>query len=151
MNEQPPAPAAMHEPATSSAAAAPQDPPRGGIAEAIFAEVEQMTAGGAMSKSDAFEAISARTGRRAGTVAANYYRIARKRGVDLEPRVRRGPGRPKGSGAKAPGDAEAVIARLEAAVRDLAGLMRTQEAELARLREQANQFEQLKAIIGRSS
>ena len=50
-----------------------------------------MTAGGAMSKSDAFEAISSRTGRRAGTVAANYYRIARKRGVALEPRVRRGP------------------------------------------------------------
>jgi hypothetical protein len=29
--------------------------------------------------------------------------------------------------------------------------MRSQEAELARLREQADQFEQLKAIIGRSS
>lgn len=127
------------------------DPPRGGIAEAIFAEVEQMTAGGAMSKSDAFEAISARTGRRAGTVAANYYRIARKRGVDLEPRVRRGPGRPKGSGAKPAGDADAVIRRLEDAVAELASLMRDQNAEIARLREQAAQFDQLKAIIARNS
>lgn len=126
------------------------DAPRGGIAEAIFAEVEQMTAGGAMSKSDAFEAISSRTGRRAGTVAANYYRIARKRGVALEPRVRRGPGRPKGSGARAAGDADQVIARLEEAVKDLARLVRSQEAELGRLREQADQFDQLKALIARS-
>ncbi len=143
-------------PATSSPAPggepvpASTDAPRGGIAEAIFAEVEQMTAGGAMSKSDAFEAISSRTGRRAGTVAANYYRIARKRGVALEPRVRRGPGRPKGSARRATGDADAVIARLEEAVRDLAGLVRAQESELGRLREQADQFEQLKALIAKT-
>lgn len=128
----------------------PPDPPRGGIAEGIFAEVEQMTAGGAMSKSDAFEAISARTGRRAGTVAANYYRIARKRGAALEPRVRRGPGRPGGPGARATGDADQVIARLEEALKDLARLVRAQEAELARLREQAEQFDQLKALVARA-
>lgn len=151
MNEQPAAgsPDPANDPATPPA---PGDsPPRGGIAEAIFAEVEQMTAGGAMSKSDAFEAISARTGRRSGTVAANYYRIARKRGAALEPRVRRGPGRPKGSGAKAGGDADAVIRRLEDAVSDLASLLRGQQAEIARLREQAAQFDQLKAIIARNS
>ena len=142
----PPATTATPAPAPDAGA-----PARGGIAEAIFAEVEQMTAGGAMSKSDAFEAISARTGRRSGTVAANYYRIARKRGVDLEPRVRRGPGRPKGSGATPAGDADAVIRRLEDAVAELASLMRDQNAEIARLREQAAQFDQLKAIIARNS
>ena len=155
MNEYPGAqgPSTTHDaaPSPSPAGAPAQDPPRGGIAEAIFAEVEQMTAGGAMSKSDAFEAISARTGRRAGTVAANYYRIARKRGADLEPRTRRGPGRPKGSGAKPAGDAEAVIRRLEEAVAELASLLRGQDAEIARLREQAAQFDQLKAIIARNS
>lgn len=159
MNEHP----AAHAPGATPAAAPPEAhgpagaqaqepaPARGGIAEAIFAEVEQMTAGGAMSKSDAFEAISARTGRRAGTVAANYYRIARKRGAGLEPRVRRGPGRPKGSGAKPAGDADAVIRRLEDAVADLASLLRDQNSEITRLREQAAQFEQLKAIIARNS
>jgi hypothetical protein len=141
-----PTPAPAGDPVPASAGA-----PRGGIAEAIFAEVEQMTAGGAMSKSDAFEAISARTGRRAGTVAANYYRIARKRGVALEPRVRRGPGRPTGSGrGPGGGDAEAIIARLEGAVKDLATLLRSQDAELTRLREQADQFDQLKALIAKS-
>lgn len=155
MNEHPgvPGPSTAHDAAPSppGAGAPVNDPPRGGIAEAIFAEVEQMTAGGAMSKSDAFEAISARTGRRAGTVAANYYRIARKRGVELEPRVRRGPGRPKGSGTTPAGDAEAVIRRLEDAVSELAALLRGQDAEISRLREQAEQFEQLRAIIARTS
>lgn len=84
--------------ADGAAPAAGGGAPRGGVAEAIFAEVETMTAGGAMSKSDAFEDISRRTGRRAGTVAANYYRIARKRGVALEPRTRRG--RPPGRDAR---------------------------------------------------
>ncbi len=126
------------------------DAPRGGIADAIFAEVEQMTASGAMSKSDAFETIATRTGRRPGTVMANYYRIARKRGTALAPRTRRGPGRPTSAGARAVGDAEAVIGRLEDAVKDLAGLLRTQEAELARLRERADQFDELKAIIARN-
>lgn len=151
MNEPAGGPTAAPEQANGPApAAGSAGAPRGGIAEAIFAEVEQMTAGGAMSKSDAFEAISARTGRRAGTVAANYYRIARKRGVALEPRVRRGPGRPKGSGGRSTGDADQVIARLEEAVKDLARLVRAQDAELGRLREQAEQFDQLKALIARS-
>ncbi len=150
MNEPSGAPVSPATTATRAPAPDAGAPARGGIAEAIFAEVEQMTAGGAMSKSDAFEAISARTGRRSGTVAANYYRIARKRGVALEPRVRRGPGRPKGQGKAGGGEVDAVIARLEEAVRDLARLVRSQEAELGRLREQADQFEQLKALIAKA-
>lgn len=121
---------------------------RGGIAEAIFAEVEQMTSGGRMSKSDAFEDISRRTGRRAGTVAANYYRIARKRGAALEPRTRRG--RPRGS-AGGSSDVEAVVAKLDEAVKDLARLVRRQESELATLRAEAAQFAELKRLIAKNS
>ncbi len=121
---------------------------RGGIAEAIFAEVETMTAGGTMSKSDAFEDISKRTGRRAGTVAANYYRIARKRGTTSGTRSRRG--RPRGSGRGA-ADVEAVIAALEGAVKDLAALVRRQEADLAALRAQTAQFDELKRLIAKNS
>ena len=131
-----------------TAPAADRGAPRGGVAEAIFAEVETMTAGGAMSKSDAFEDISRRTGRRAGTVAANYYRIARKRGVALEPRTRRG--RPPGSG-RATADVEAVIAKLDDAVKELARLVRRQESELATLRAQAAQFDELKKLIAKNS
>ena len=119
------------------------DAKRGGIAEGIFDEVERMTAGGAMTRSDAFETISTRTGRRAGTVAANYYRIARKRGT-VAPRAKRGTGRPAGAGTTAAGDAAAIIARLESATKDLTDLLRAQEAELARLREQSAQFEKLR-------
>ena len=134
--------------ADSAAPATDGGAPRGGVAEAIFAEVETMTAGGTMSKSDAFEDISRRTGRRAGTVAANYYRIARKRGVALEPRTRRG--RPPGSG-RATADVEAVIAKLDEAVKELARLVRRQESELATLRAQAAQFDELKKLIAKNS
>ena len=42
-----------------------------------------------MSRTDAFKKISADSGRREGTVAANYYRVARKRaGGSLRPRRR---------------------------------------------------------------
>jgi hypothetical protein len=137
-------------PAVPAVAAAPPEATRGNIAEGIFDEVERMTAGGAMNRSEAFEAISTRTGRRAGTVAANYYRIARKRGT-VAPRGTRGPGRPAGSGGKASGDAAAIIARLEAATKDLTDLLRSQDAELSRLREQSEQFEKLREWMAKNA
>src|SRR5271156_4590756 len=62
-----------------------------GIGEQIFAEVERLTADGKMKRLAAFKEIATRTGDQPGTVSANYYRIARKRGVPL--RGRRGSGR----------------------------------------------------------
>ena len=55
-------------------------PRSGEIGEQISEQVEKLVAGG-MNRSEAFAKISADTGRRAGTVAANYYRVARKRAV----------------------------------------------------------------------
>src|SRR5690348_11557860 len=64
-------------------------PRSGEIGEKIFDDVEKLVAGG-MNRSQAFAKISADTGRRAGTVAANYYRVARKRaGGSLRPRSTR--------------------------------------------------------------
>ena len=61
-------------------------PRTGVIGEQIFAQVEKLEKGG-MSRTDAFKKISADSGRREGTVAANYYRVARKRaGGSLRPR-----------------------------------------------------------------
>lgn len=121
---------------------------RGGVAIQIFDEVQRITAGAAMSKSDAFARISERTGRRAGTVAANYYRVARQRGAVLQPRVRRGPGRSAGGRAAPSGDA--VIERLNDAVKALADLVRSQEAELVRLREQSEQFQKLRRWMAKN-
>lgn len=149
MDQQPSSPFGQAGPPAPQAPAptAPADEARGGVAEGIFAEVERMTAGGAMNRSEAFEEISRRTGRRAGTVAANYYRIARKRGT-VAPRKGRGPGRPRGaSPAAATGDAAAAVARAEDAVRELAALVREQQAEIERLRTQAEQFDKLRKLI----
>ncbi len=63
-------------------------PRTGVIGEQIFQQVEKLEKGG-MSRTDAFKKISADSGRREGTVAANYYRVARKRaGGSLRPRRR---------------------------------------------------------------
>ena len=80
MIEQPTTPDA---PAPAPAPTA-QDTPRGGVAEGIFAEVERMTAGGAMSKSDAFEDISHRpqAGRCPGAPRAPRGRAAEAPGVE---------------------------------------------------------------------
>ncbi len=53
-------------------------PRSGEIGEQIFDQVEKLVAGG-MNRTEAFAKISTDSGRRAGTVAANYYRVARKR------------------------------------------------------------------------
>src|SRR5438552_6825612 len=53
-------------------------PRSGEVGEQIFEQVEKLVAGG-MNRTEAFAKISADSGRRAGTVAANYYRVARKR------------------------------------------------------------------------
>jgi hypothetical protein len=61
-------------------------PRTGEIGEQIFDQVEKLVADG-MNRTEAFAKISADSGRRAGTVAANYYRVARKRaGGSLRPR-----------------------------------------------------------------
>src|SRR6478609_75012 len=75
-------------------------PRSGEVGEQIFEQVEKLVAGG-MNRTEAFAKISADSGRRAGTVAANYYRVARKRaGGSLRPRNRK-PGRPAGRAAGA--------------------------------------------------
>ena len=61
-------------------------PRTGEVGEQIFEQVEKLVAGG-MNRTEAFAKISEDSGRRAGTVAANYYRVARKRaGGSLRPR-----------------------------------------------------------------
>ncbi len=141
-------PAAPVPPPTSPPVAA-RDEKRGGIGVGIFDEVKRMTADGSMTQSDAFKTISERTGRRVGTVAANYYSVARKR-AGLTPRATRGAGMSAGS-SKATGDAAAIIARLESATNDLAALLRSQGAELAKLREQSEQFEKLREWMNKTA
>jgi hypothetical protein len=55
-------------------------PRTGEIGEQIFEQVEKLVSEEGLKRHEAFQRISQESGRRAGTVAANYYRVARKRG-----------------------------------------------------------------------
>jgi len=116
---------------------------RGSIGETIFAEVERLTADRKMSKLAAFGEISRSSGREVGTVAANYYRIARKRGTPL--RKRRGPGRPPASaaarGVRGSGDLERALAALAQAIR-------AQQSEITQLRRENARLAEVRRLLG---
>jgi hypothetical protein len=121
---------------------------RGRIGAEIFEQVEKLVATENLTRTQAFKRLSEETGRRQGTVAANYYRIARQRGAALQPRVRRGPGRPRGRGRGQASDTQAVISRAMSALEELGELARRQEQELGRLREENKQFDQVRKLMG---
>jgi len=125
-------------------------PRSGEIGEQIFEQVEKLVAGG-MNRSEAFAKISADTGRRAGTVAANYYRVARKRagGSLRKPRAtarrttrtrraastngrRRAPATTAASGSQ---DIDALTASVVSSIQALADAVKSQAAEVKDLRE----------------
>jgi len=120
-------------------------PRTGVIGEQIFAQVEKLEKGG-MSRTDAFKKISADSGRREGTVAANYYRVARKRaGGSLRPRRRTATrrtaastsatrGRRAAAATTANGDVDALTRALVQNVQALAAAMNAQAAEVKELR-----------------
>jgi hypothetical protein len=112
--------------------------PHGAIGQQIFAQVEQLTAGGAMKRLAAFKQIAAASGRAEGTVAANYYRVARQNGAPLR---RRRPGRPPGSGAGT------SVSRGAAALQVIAAALRAQEQELTRLRSELGAFEKVRRLL----
>ena len=114
---------------------------RGSVGNEIFERVEQLVNNENMRRTDAFKQISSETGRREGTVAANYYRVARQRGAELAPRVRRG-------GSKRTSDSvDAALQRALDAVEALATVARAQEDELEALRGQSEQLDRLRRML----
>src|SRR5262245_668462 len=88
---------------------------RGKIGQQIFEQVEQLTANGAMTKRDAFKQLASTSGRELGTVAANYYRIARLRGLPLRLRQSKSK-RGGGSASRALGILSAAVKEIASAV-----------------------------------
>jgi hypothetical protein len=125
---------------------------RGNIGNEIFDQVEKIVAEEGLTRTQAFQKLSESTGRRAGTVAANYYRVARKRGAPLQPRRRRSAARGprRGRGGAPPAGAEAALARANEALRELEAIVRGQEKELATLREQAAVVARLQKVLDSS-
>jgi hypothetical protein len=118
---------------------------RGNIGNEIFEQIEKIVAEEGLTRTQAFQKLSEQTGRRAGTVAANYYRVARQRGAPLQSRKRRaasraparGRGRARGGRRSRPTGSEAAIARASDALRELEAIVRSQQKELDDLRELA--------------
>ena len=129
-------------------------PRTGVIGEQIFEQVEKLVKGG-MSRTDAFKSISAESGRREGTVAANYYRVARKRaGGSLRPRSRAGGRRAAGTATRTRrtaaatsggGDIDALTRSLVQNVQALAAAMNAQTAEVKDLR---SRLERARNLLG---
>jgi hypothetical protein len=126
---------------------------RGNVGNEIFEQVERIVAEEGLTRTQAFQKLSEQTGRRAGTVAANYYRVARKRGAPLQPRRRRSGARGQARGGRrraSAGNADAALGRATEAIRELEAIVRSQERELASLREQAAVVDQLRRTLERS-
>jgi hypothetical protein len=121
---------------------------RGSIGNEIFEQVEKIIADEGLSRTHAFQRLSEMTGRRAGTVAANYYRVARQRGATLQPRAPRGSGRRRGAGrAGSSTGVDAALAKATDALQELSAVVKAQEKELNTLRAQSGQYEKLRSLI----
>ena len=127
-------------------------PRTGVIGEQIFQQVEKLEKGG-MSRTDAFKKISADSGRREGTVAANYYRIARKRaGGSLRPRRKAGTRRAaattrtrRATTSAGSSDIDALTRALVQNVQALAAAMNTQADEVKDLK---SRLERARSLLG---
>jgi hypothetical protein len=117
---------------------------RGRIGQEIFERVQKMLAEEKLTHTEAFRRISEETGRLPGTVAANYYRIARMQGL-TRPRGG-GAGRPRGRRAASASDIQTALSRVSAAVDELAAAVRRQEQELARLRQENEKLEEIRRL-----
>jgi hypothetical protein len=133
--------------------------PRSGVVgEQIYEQVEKLVAGG-MNRTQAFAEISKESGRQAGTVAANYYRVARKRAggslrkkksPERKPATAAKRGRPRGTtrrstAASGGGDIDALAAQLISSVEALAAAVKSQEAEVRELR---SRLDGVKKLLG---
>ena len=112
--------------------------------------MEKIISDEGLSRTQAFQRLSELTGRRAGTVAANYYRVARQRGATLAaPR----PARLQRSGAasvraRVPRPTSSrPSSRAEQAIEELSAIVRRQEKEIADLRADAAKWEQVRDLL----
>ena len=112
---------------------------RGKIGEQIFAQVNALVSAEGITRTEAFQRIAVERNSRPGTVAANYYRIARiNDAASSRPRGRR----------KAPTkNVDAVVAQAAAALQELTALVREQNRELERLSDKVKQIEKLRALL----
>lgn len=115
---------------------------RGEVGPQIFAQIEKMVAAEKIGRTEAFKRLAQKTGRQQGTVAANYYRIARRKGAKLAPRRRRGV-------AGRAGSAHGVVQRAAAALEEVGGVIRRLEEQIAQLRRENQRVAVIRRLVSR--
>ena len=126
----------------------------GSVGKETFEQVEALVKQG-KSKSEAFAQVASDTGRNTGTVSANYYRVARANGV-VKPRRRRRPSTkatsrtprtrtPRTASRGGPSHIDRLAADLVKSVTALADAIKSQQAEVASLR---NRLEGVRQAVG---
>jgi hypothetical protein len=115
---------------------------RGEVGPAIFAQIEKLVATEKIGRTEAFRRLAQKTGRQQGTVAANYYRVARRKGAKLAPRRRRMIGGRAGS-------AHGVVQRAAAALEDVAGVIRKLEEQILQLRRENQRMAAIRRLVSR--
>lgn len=116
------------------------------VGNEIFKQVQSLIADKKMTRTGAFKQIAEKTGRNEGTVAANYYRVARQQGVKLQKRRRRGSGAgPRTTQMRG----RRVAANVLAVVQELAQLIRQQSNEIERLRRENQRYQAIRRLLGR--
>lgn len=109
---------------------------RGAIGQQIFDEVQRLTADGTVKRLAAFKQIADASGRQAGTVAANFYRIARQKGATL---------RARGGGTRSTGARGS--SRILTTLRLLERQVQQQQEEIQRLRKENAKFAKLRRLL----
>ena len=134
----------------AKAARKPRAKKRGGIGQEIFDQVEKLVGEMKIPRLQAFKKLSEKTGRRVGTVAANYYRLARQKGVPLRRKAGRKRGRPAAAAAGGGSTGgSASIRRALSALQEIGNVLRKQEAELASMRRQQDSISAIRRLVGK--
>jgi hypothetical protein len=115
---------------------------RGSVGVRVYEQVERLTAGKSITRTEALRRIAKQSGKGFGTVAASFYRVARQRGAPLR---RKGGGRGRASTG-----GSADMRRVLGSLRQTAALLRRQEAEISRLRKENERFAEIRKLLGRS-
>ncbi len=115
---------------------------RGEVGPEIFAQIEKLVAAEKIGRTEAFRRLAQKTGRQPGTVAANYYRVARAKGAKLAPRRRR-------VGAGRGGSAHSVVQRAAAALEEISGVIRKLEEQILQLRRENQRVAAIRRLVSR--
>lgn len=129
----------------------PAKTPRAGhgqVGQQTYEHVRKLVAEKGLAVGKAFEEVAKATGRKAGTIAVTYYRLARKQLAPVGKRRGRPPGSGKAPSAKGRATtASKVMSRVTAAMKELEDVVTHQAREIARLTTESKLSERIRKAL----